>query len=62
MRKPNPAIFQKVLTDCSFKPEHTLFIDDIEENTLAAATLGIQTIWLKEGMSIEKDIFLSITN
>jgi FMN phosphatase YigB (HAD superfamily) len=39
-----------------------LFIDDIEENTLAAATLGIQTIWLKEGMSIEKDIFLSITN
>ena len=62
MRKPNPAIFQRVLTDCCFKPEHTLFIDDIEENTLAAATLGIQTIWLKEGMSIEKDIFLSITN
>lgn len=60
MRKPNPAIFERVLAECSFKPEHTLFIDDIEENTLSAAQSGIQTIWLKEGMTIEKDIFLSI--
>lgn len=62
MRKPNPSIFQRVLDDCSFKPEHTLFIDDLEQNTLAAEALGIKTIWLKEGMTIEKDIFLSITN
>lgn len=62
MRKPNPAIFQRVLDDCSFKPEHTLFIDDLEQNTLAAEGLGIKTIWLKEGMTIEKDIFLSTTN
>jgi glucose-1-phosphatase len=60
MRKPNPAIFERVLSECSFKPEHTLFIDDVEENTVSAAQLGIQTIWLKEGMTIEKDIFLSI--
>lgn len=62
LRKPDPAIFQRVLDECSFKPEHTLFIDDIEENTKAAAGLGIQTIWMKPGMTIEKDIFLSITN
>lgn len=62
MRKPNPALFQRVLDECSFKPEHTLFIDDIEENTNAASALGIQTIWLKEGMTIEKDIFLAINN
>lgn len=62
MRKPNPSIFQRVLDDCSFKPEHTLFIDDLEQNTLAADALGIKTIWLKEGMTIEKDIFLSTTN
>ena len=60
MRKPNPAIFERVLSECSFKPEHTLFIDDVEENTVSAAQLGIQTIWLREGMTIEKDIFLSI--
>lgn len=62
MRKPNPSIFQRVLDDCSFNPEHTLFIDDLEQNTLAAEALGIKTIWLKDGMTIEKDIFLSTTN
>lgn len=62
MRKPNPAIYKRVLDDCGFRPEHTLFIDDLEENVLAAAKLNIQTIWLKEGMTIEKDIFLPIEN
>lgn len=62
MRKPNPALFQRVLDECSFNPNHTLFIDDIEENTNAASALGIQTIWLKEGMTIEKDIFLAVNN
>lgn len=62
MRKPNPAIFQRVIDDCSFKPEHTLFIDDLEQNTLAAESLGIRTIWLKEGMSIENDIFRNTVN
>lgn len=62
MRKPNTAIFQRVIDDCSFKPEHTLFIDDLEQNTLAAESLGIRTIWLKEGMSIENDIFRNTVN
>lgn len=62
MRKPDAAIFQRVLDDCSFRPEQTLFIDDLEVNVQAAASLGIQTIWLKEGMTIEQDIFLSLKN
>lgn len=62
IRKPAPQIFELVLNECSFSPQHTLFIDDLEQNTLAAAQLGIQTIWLKEGMTIEKDIFLSLSN
>lgn len=62
IRKPAPQIFELVLNECSFNPQHTLFIDDLEQNTLAAAQLGIQTIWLKEGMTIEKDIFLSLSN
>jgi glucose-1-phosphatase len=62
MRKPNPEIYQLVLDECSFRPEFTLFIDDLEENTISAARLGIQTIWLKEGMTIEKDIFLPAAN
>ena len=60
MRKPNPSIFERVLNDCGFTPQHTLFIDDSAANIAAADALGIQTIWLKEGMSIEKDVFLSL--
>ncbi|MDI9320821.1 MAG: HAD family phosphatase [Phycisphaerales bacterium] len=62
MRKPASEIFELVLNQCSFNPQHTLFIDDLEQNTIAAARLGIQTIWLKEGMSIEKDIFVHPSN
>jgi HAD superfamily hydrolase (TIGR01509 family) len=62
LRKPDTAIFQRVLDECGFVPAQTLFIDDIEENTKAAASLGIQAIWLKEGMTIENDIFLHVAN
>jgi glucose-1-phosphatase len=60
MRKPNPSIFERVLSDCNFIAKNTLFIDDSAANIVAADALGIQTIWLKEGMSIEKDVFLSL--
>lgn len=61
MRKPNPDLFARVLTECGFKAEHTLFIDDVAENVAAAASLGIQTIWLEAHMSIEEHIFLNRT-
>lgn len=57
IRKPELPIFEKVLSENQLKPEKTLFIDDSKANTEAAASLGIQTIWLQEGMSIETDIF-----
>lgn len=59
LRKPDPRIFEQVLQDCGFDPAHTLFIDDNEQNIAAAAGLGIRTIWLSPGMTIEKDIFLA---
>lgn len=58
MRKPGKEIFQKILEDNGFLPEHTLFIDDSPQHIATADELGIQTIWLKPGMTIEKDIFL----
>jgi len=61
MRKPELPIFERVLQDCGFKPEQTLFIDDLSVNTEAAAQLGIRTILLENGMSIEQDIFRSMT-
>lgn len=60
MRKPQKELFQKVLDECGFKPEHTLFIDDLQDNLLSAQALGIKGIWLQEPMTIENDIFKNI--
>ncbi len=41
LRKPNRAIFQFVLDDNGLMAEETLFIDDSQENTTAASSLGL---------------------
>ena len=43
MRKPDAAIFEYVLEQHDLKPDDCLFIDDTEENTLAASKLGFHT-------------------
>jgi glucose-1-phosphatase len=58
MRKPDKEIFEKVLDDNGLKAEHTLFIDDSPQHIETANSLGIQTIYLEKGMTIEDDIFL----
>ena len=57
LRKPMKEIFEKVLSECGFAAEHTLFIDDSPQHIEGAKTLGIQTIFLEKGMTIEQDIF-----
>jgi putative hydrolase of the HAD superfamily len=57
LRKPMPEIFELVLNENSLSPEHTLFIDDSHQHIVAAQKLGIQTIYLEKGMTIENDIF-----
>ncbi len=58
MRKPDVAIFQRILEENGFKAEHTLFIDDSIQHIEGARTLGIQVIHLEPGMTIEHNIFL----
>lgn len=41
LRKPEPAIYEKVLHELECQPETVLFIDDRPENIEAAAALGI---------------------
>ena len=43
MRKPEPAIFEKLLQENNLKPEETLFIDDSPQHLATAHVLGIQT-------------------
>lgn len=57
MRKPMKEIFQRVLDDNGLKPEETLFIDDSPQHVSGAKLLGIQTIYLEKGMTIEEHVF-----
>ena len=43
-RKPNPDIYDFVLTNNQLKVHETFFIDDTKENTDAASKLGIH-VW-----------------
>ncbi|MEO8933017.1 MAG: HAD family phosphatase [Xanthomarina sp.] len=64
LRKPNADIYQFVLSENKLSPENCLFIDDLEENTIAASKLGIHT-WNIDPktedvihlFSIKKDLF-----
>lgn len=42
-RKPDPAIFLKVINDNDLKPAETLFIDDSPQHIEAARSLGLRT-------------------
>lgn len=57
MRKPSADIFRFVLQENQFNAADTLFIDDSPQHIETAQALGIQTILLKPGMTVEKDIF-----
>ena len=46
MRKPDTEIYSYVLDENKLDPSKTLFIDDMEENIIAAKSLGIKTVHL----------------
>ena len=56
MRKPDPASFQYILDQEGLNAAETLFIDDNEPNVLAAASVGLQVLFLQPGMRIETEL------
>jgi FMN phosphatase YigB (HAD superfamily) len=57
-RKPDPASFLHILEKEGLVAEETLFIDDNEPNVIAAASVGLQVLYLQPGMRVEKDLIL----
>jgi HAD superfamily hydrolase (TIGR01549 family) len=57
LRKPNPEIYNFVLNQNGLQAKHTLFVDDKEENTIAAAALGILVWNLQVGQEDVVDLF-----
>jgi FMN phosphatase YigB (HAD superfamily) len=57
LRKPNNNIYKFVLNTNNLVAEETLFIDDTEENTIAAKALGIHIWNLKPGKEDVLELF-----
>lgn len=57
MRKPDTIIFRKILDDHQIAADRTLFIDDSPQHIASAASLGLKTLHLLPGMTIEEDVF-----
>ena len=55
LRKPDPAIFRRVLADHHLNPAQTLFIDDSPQHVAAARTVGLDALWLTPGQQITAD-------
>ena len=53
LRKPNADIFDFIAKDAGINPQETLFIDDLENNIEAAASLGFKTHLLLDSETIE---------
>jgi len=53
-RKPNPEAFYAVLQDAQIDPTETLFIDDLQINTDAAAKLGMKVLHISSGTLRQK--------
>lgn len=58
-RKPDPASFKFILDKEGLIAEETLFIDDNEPNVIAAASIGMQILYLQPGMRVEKDLIIT---
>jgi len=55
-RKPDVMFFKKILKDYEIKPDELLFVDDMKRNILAANSLGIKTVLLKNFKELEKEV------
>ena len=54
--KPHPRIYEAALEEAGTKPEENVFIDDREENIIAAEKLGLQTILLNPDTNLKHEL------
>ncbi len=57
MRKPDPKLFETIMSRHGLDPEKTLFVDDKKENTDSAAALGLRTWNLQPGQEDVSELF-----
>ena len=60
LRKPDVAIFSKIINNYNLNPKNTLFVDDKSENTDAAKKLGLHVWNLQVGQEDLTELFEKI--
>lgn len=56
LRKPDPKIYQLVLEKLDVKPENSVYIDDMKENTEPAKVIGMHTIVFHNAFQLRKEL------
>lgn len=56
MSKPRPGIFEHCIAGLGVPAEETLFLDDREENTRAAAALGLHAVLFRDPAQAQQEI------
>jgi len=54
--KPNPDFYRYILKEEGVKPEEAVFVDDTEENIIAARNIGIKSILFKAPHSLKQQL------
>ena len=54
--KPDPSIYRHCLRKLGVRPSEALFVDDLEENVLAARALGIRSIRFVSVAQLRKEL------
>jgi len=61
-KKPAPEIYQKAIEWASVEPENVLFIDDMQKNVDAAASLGLQVIHFTSAGQLKEELSITLNS
>lgn len=56
LKKPDPAIFQRLIARYALQPAHTLFIDDSPRNVAAARREGMQALHFSDAPRLREEL------
>ena len=56
LAKPDPAIFQRLVTDFDIEPTEAVFIDDVPKNVDAARALGFHAIHFTSATALRSEL------
>jgi glucose-1-phosphatase len=56
LKKPDPEIYQMILQQLEVEPGEAVFIDDFEENIIAARKLGMRAVHFKSRQQVIKEL------